>query len=116
MATQALYQQLLQALEHSRNFKFLPPDEQLEMKQQFAGATDEQIMLAIQTVQKDNAESIQREEQAVKELKATMKGIEKKEIEDNKSLDAAESEKAAEEALSGLGQVKQEKKKILGIL
>ncbi|MBU0705981.1 hypothetical protein KJ662_03760 [Patescibacteria group bacterium] len=112
MASQALLDQFLQAINASKSFQALPPEDQIKFKEIYATASDKQLTLALEEIRKNDAEMIRLEKEAAdlaeeqvkitQALKNTMKQIEKEEITENNAIDKEESEKAAEAALHEL--------------
>lgn len=134
MASQALLDQFWQALDNSKTFQSLTPEEQAELRQAYENVTDDQLMLALGELQKDadriaaieaeNEANLKEQVALTQSLKETLKKIEKEEIKINNQTDQEESAKAAEAALEDLGvtgekattvKEKPKRKKFLGI-
>ena len=131
MPTQSLLDKFLRALIASKTFQSLTPQEQTEIKNSYANATDEQLAEAMEVLKNDvvkhaefEAEEQKAVEQQVKiahDLKDSMKKIEKEELKENAANDKEESSKAADALLEDLekgeeeDEGKKKKKKFLGI-
>ncbi len=131
MPTQALLDELLRALQSSKNFQLLAAEKQSELKSSFATATDPQLTLAMEEVKKDALEQAKREA-AISELVAKqaeliqkfnedMKAKDKEELKKNEAIEMAESAKKADELMaslekiSGSGEPEKKRKKFLGL-
>ncbi len=112
MANKLLLDEFLKALESSKSFQLLTPDEQTELMTQFLHASDEQLIKALGELKKDSIERHkletdlkQKEEKQIKiaqEIKKTLKVVARKQIETNEKKEAENSAKAAEILLEKL--------------
>ena len=112
MANKLLIDEFLKALEGSKSFQLLTPDEQTELMTQFLHASDEQLIKALGELKKDalkrhNLEiNLKKKEEdqinIAQEIKKTLKVVARKQIETNEKLETENSAKAAEMLLEKL--------------
>lgn len=124
MATQALIDQFNQELNQSKNFQFLKPEQQAELRNNFATATDEQFLAAIEELKRNAQEVAANEEREKKrialaeELTMEMKNVKKEELKKDEENDIAASLKSADDLIASLKTIAspgKKRKKFLGI-
>ncbi|MFA5829805.1 MAG: hypothetical protein WC843_04915 [Candidatus Gracilibacteria bacterium] len=114
MATKLLLEEFLRALQLSKSYQLLNPDEQTDLMAKFLHASDEQLIKGLGELKKDSLESEKlkmdlkkKESQQIKmaeEIKKTLKQVNRKELQANEQADAKNSEAAAEMLLQKLTQ------------
>ncbi len=112
MADQALKDQFFQALQRSKSFLSLSPENQAEIKQSFQDADDETLREALEELQKHDAAAAQRQAEAKKrneelmkeatDIKNELKEIEKVELREKSEKDAQDSSKDADALIAEL--------------
>ncbi len=106
MANKLLLDEFFKALESSKSFQLLTPDEQTELMTQFLHANDEQLIKALGELKKDAIErqklemDLKKKEEdqinIAQEIKKTLKVVARKQIETNEKLESENAAKAAE--------------------
>lgn len=114
MANQLLLDEFLKALQKSKSFQLLDPDEQAALTAGFIKANDDQLIKALAELKKDAMErgklemdlkeKEQKQIQLAEEIKKTFKKINRKKLEKDEQEEAQNSEEAAEMLLRKLTQ------------
>lgn len=118
MATKSLQDELFTALNASKSYNMLSPEEQGALKKAFLDASDEQLLRAIEEIKKDadernkiELEMQKNEEEQIKlaeEIKKTLKEIDKAQLQEQQTKEKAESAEAAEKLLAKIEDTPEE--------
>jgi outer membrane lipopolysaccharide assembly protein LptE/RlpB len=114
MANQTLKNQFFTALESSKAYSVLNPEEKKQLADSYADVTDEQYTQALAELQKFASNNAKLEEellQKAQELKELIKKVELETRKSNEEKEVTEASNAADQLLDKLGAIVDEKEK-----